>query len=119
MSGDFHDCMNFKNHKKWFKVKLIFNLPHKTFLMLDNASNHNKIIKPVPTSNSRKQTVQWLTCFFSGKGKNQWHSQEFGSRRVQLGSGEGGFCRNVLENRVGSNREVSINTYNNIKNLIF
>ncbi|XP_046684781.1 uncharacterized protein LOC124370533 [Homalodisca vitripennis] len=60
-SGDYHDCMNFKNYKKYLQEKLIPNLPPKTVLVIDNASYHNKQLNPAPTSNSKKaEIIQWL-----------------------------------------------------------
>lgn len=60
-SGDYHECMNFTNYKKWLTEQLIPNLPPQTVLVIDNASYHNKQINPAPNSSSKKaDIVQWL-----------------------------------------------------------
>lgn len=60
-SGDYHDCMNFNNYKRWLKDQLIPNLPEKSVLVIDNASYHNVQLNPSPTSNTKKaDMIRWL-----------------------------------------------------------
>jgi transposase len=61
-TGDYHDDMNFTNYQKWLTEKLIPNLEPRSVVIIDNASYHNKLVNPAPTSNSKKaDMIQWLT----------------------------------------------------------
>lgn len=60
-SGDYHDNMNFQNYEKWLKTQLIPNLPENSVVVVDNASYHNKLEEPAPTSSTRKaDMLAWL-----------------------------------------------------------
>lgn len=50
---DYHD-MNFENYSKWVTTSLIPNLPPKSVIVIDNASYHNVLEEPVPSTKNRK-----------------------------------------------------------------
>lgn len=61
-TGDYHKEMNFENYKRWITEKLIPNLEPRSVVVIDNASYHNKILNPAPTSAYKKSDmIQWLT----------------------------------------------------------
>jgi transposase len=60
-SGDYHKDMNFDNYERWLRTQLIPNLKPNSVLIIDNASYHNVVENPAPSSNSRKAEMrQWL-----------------------------------------------------------
>jgi transposase len=60
-TGDYHSNMNADNYQKWVIEKLLPNLPPQSVLVVDNASYHNVVSDPVPSSNSRKSDMlAWL-----------------------------------------------------------
>jgi len=61
-TGDYHGQMNQELFTKWFKEKLIPNIPGNSLIVMDNASYHN-ILSPhsAPTSVcSKKKIRDWL-----------------------------------------------------------
>lgn len=60
-TGDYHNDMNADNYENWLKNKLIPNLPSHSVLVIDNAPYHNKKLRKVPNSTSRKaEMIEWL-----------------------------------------------------------
>lgn len=43
--------------KKWFKNRLLQNLPKHSVIVMDNASYHSRQEKKIPTKCSRKQEI--------------------------------------------------------------
>ncbi len=61
-TGDYHGQMNGHLFQKWFKEKLIPNIPEHSNIILDNASYHNvlsEISAPIPQS-SKSRIYDWL-----------------------------------------------------------
>ncbi|XP_077283238.1 uncharacterized protein LOC143909211 [Arctopsyche grandis] len=62
--GDYHNNMNAINYQKWIKEKLVPNLQPQSVIVIGNASYHNVMSEPMPTSNSRKaDMLAWLRKF--------------------------------------------------------
>ena len=61
-TGDYHGQMNADIFQKWFKEKLLPNIPARSFIILDNASYHNSLsVNSAPTATCSKQRIQaWL-----------------------------------------------------------
>jgi transposase len=61
-TGDYHGQMNHELFTKWFKEKLLPNIPANALIVMDNASYHNVLSShSSPTSNSKKEViVDWL-----------------------------------------------------------
>jgi transposase len=61
-TGDYHGQMNQEMFTKWFKEKLLPNIPAGSFIIMDNASYHN-ILSPhsAPTPSCKKEKIRsWL-----------------------------------------------------------
>ncbi|MBI5345573.1 MAG: transposase [Chlamydiae bacterium] len=61
-TGDYHGQMNADIFQKWFKEKLLPNIPPNSFIILDNASYHNTLSNSSsPTAACSKKRIQnWL-----------------------------------------------------------
>lgn len=61
-TGDYHGQMNASLFQKWFKEKLIPNLPDNSLIIMDNASYHNILsVYSPPTSTCKKDRIwKWL-----------------------------------------------------------
>lgn len=61
-TGDYHGQMNHELFAKWFKEKLIPNIPDNSLIVMDNASYHNILSShSTPTSTSSKKKIRdWL-----------------------------------------------------------
>lgn len=61
-TGDYHGQMNAEIFQKWWKEKLLPNIPNNSLIVLDNASYHNTLSKySPPTSTCAKQRIrEWL-----------------------------------------------------------
>lgn len=61
-TGDYHGQMNQEMFTKWFREKLLPNIPAGSLIIMDNASYHN-ILSPLsaPTPSCKKEKIQsWL-----------------------------------------------------------
>ncbi len=61
-TGDYHGQMNSDLFTKWFKEKLIPNIPDNSIIVMDNAPYHNTLSSqsaPTPVS-SKKKIRDWL-----------------------------------------------------------
>ncbi len=61
-TGDYHGQMNQKMFTKWFKERLLPNIPARSLIIMDNASYHN-VLSPAsaPTPSCKKEKIQsWL-----------------------------------------------------------
>jgi transposase len=61
-TGDYHGQMNQGMFTKWFKEKLLPNIPDNSLIIMDNASYHN-VLAPLsaPTPSCKKEKIQsWL-----------------------------------------------------------
>nr|CAD7392592.1 unnamed protein product [Timema cristinae] len=59
---DYHDEMDGKMYEKYFREKLLPNIPSNSVIVLDNASIHSTIKESIPTKSSTKIIIQsWLT----------------------------------------------------------
>ncbi len=61
-TGDYHGQMNNELFTKWFKEKLLPNIPENSIIVMDNASYHNILSPhsaPTPTC-SKKKIRDWL-----------------------------------------------------------
>jgi len=61
-TGDYHGQMNGELFQKWFRDKLIPNIPENSNIILDNASYHNVLSEsspPIPQS-SKARIYDWL-----------------------------------------------------------
>lgn len=61
-TGDYHGQMNQEMFTKWFKEKLLPNIPDNSLIIMDNASYHN-ILSPLsaPTPSCKKEKIRfWL-----------------------------------------------------------
>jgi transposase len=61
-TGDYHGQMNQEMFTKWFKEKLLPNIPARSLIIMDNASYHN-VLSPVsaPTPSCKKEKIRsWL-----------------------------------------------------------
>jgi len=61
-TGDYHGHMNQGLFTKWFKEKLLPNIPPNSLIVMDNASYHNVLsIHSAPTATSNKDKIRfWL-----------------------------------------------------------
>jgi len=61
-TGDYHGQMDYDNFSKWFKERLLPNVPDNSIIIMDNASYHNATEENrFPKSNARKEKLrQWL-----------------------------------------------------------
>lgn len=61
-TGDYHGQMNAEIFQKWWKEKLLPNIPNNSLIVLDNASYHNTLsIHSAPTPTCSKQRIrEWL-----------------------------------------------------------
>lgn len=61
-TGDYHGQMNWDLFSKWFKERLLPNIPPKSLIVMDNAKYHNILSEhSAPTSNCSKQKIKhWL-----------------------------------------------------------
>ena len=61
-TGDYHGQMNQELFTKWFKEKLIPNIPKKSLIIMDNASYHNILSDhSAPTAKCKKEKIRsWL-----------------------------------------------------------
>ena len=61
-TGDYHEAMDAGNFSKWLKQELLPNIPHKSLLILDNASYHNVLSSDTfPQPHHKKAELQqWL-----------------------------------------------------------
>jgi hypothetical protein len=54
--------MNATDYQKWLTEKLIWNLPPKSVLVVDNAPIHNVKFNKAPTSQTTNaKMMEWLT----------------------------------------------------------
>ena len=61
-TGDYHGQMNQELFTKWFREKLLPNIPQKSLIIMDNASYHN-VLSPhsAPTAACKKDKIRsWL-----------------------------------------------------------
>ena len=61
-TGDYHGQMNQELFTKWFREKLLPNIPARSLIIMDNAAYHN-VLSPVsaPTPSCKKEKIQsWL-----------------------------------------------------------
>lgn len=61
-TGDYHGQMNQKMFTKWFREKLLPNIPAGSLIIMDNASYHN-VLSPLsaPTPSCKKEKIRsWL-----------------------------------------------------------
>ena len=61
-TGDYHGQMNQGIFTKWFREKLLPNIPDNSLIIMDNASYHN-VLSPVsaPTPSCKKEKIRsWL-----------------------------------------------------------
>ncbi|MBL0702128.1 MAG: transposase [Desulfosarcina sp.] len=61
-TGDYHGQMNQDMFTKWFREKLLPNIPARSLIIMDNASYHN-VLSPVsaPTPSCKKEKIRsWL-----------------------------------------------------------
>ncbi len=61
-TGDYHVQMNQEMFTKWFREKLLPNIPARSLIIMDNASYHN-VLSPVsaPTPSCKKEKIRsWL-----------------------------------------------------------
>lgn len=63
-TGDYHGQMNATIFQKWFKEKLIPNIPKNSYIILDNAAYHNVLSESsAPTSGCSKGRIRdWLAA---------------------------------------------------------
>ena len=61
-TGDYHGQMNQELFTKWFREKLIPNIPQKSLIIMDNASYHNVLsTHSAPTATCKKEKIRfWL-----------------------------------------------------------
>lgn len=60
--GDYHDEMDGPMYEKYFKEKLLPNIPPNSVIVLDNATIHSRKTERLPTKNNTKLAIQsWLT----------------------------------------------------------
>ena len=61
-TGDYHGQMNHKLFTKWFREKLLPNIPKNSLIIMDNASYHNVLsVHSSPTVNCKKEKIRdWL-----------------------------------------------------------
>jgi len=57
-TGDYHGQMNQEMFTKWFKKKLLPNIPDNSLIIMDNASYHN-VLAPLlaPTPLYKKEKI--------------------------------------------------------------
>jgi transposase len=61
-TGDYHGQMNQEMFTKWFREKLLPNIPAGSLIIMDNASYHN-VLSPLsaPTPSCKKEKIRsWL-----------------------------------------------------------
>lgn len=57
-TGDYHGQMNAQLFQKWFREKLIPNIPKNSLIIMDNASYHNTLSAcSPPTPNCKKERI--------------------------------------------------------------
>ena len=57
-TGDYHGQMNADLFQRWFKEKLIPNIPENALIIMDNAPYHNVLTESSPPiSRSSKQRI--------------------------------------------------------------
>lgn len=61
-TGDYHGQMNQELFTKWFREKLLPNIPPKSLIIMDNAAYHNVLSKySAPTATCNKEKIRsWL-----------------------------------------------------------
>ena len=61
-TGDYHGQMNQELFTKWFREKLLPNIPPKSLIIMDNAAYHNVLSKhSAPTATCKKERIRsWL-----------------------------------------------------------
>ena len=61
-TGDYHTNMNWDNFSKWFKEKLLKNIPENSLIVMDNAPYHNVLVEEAfpKKSHSVKRLREWL-----------------------------------------------------------
>lgn len=61
-TGDYHGQMNIALFTKWFREKLIPNIPESSLIIMDNASYHNTLsVHSAPTPSCSKSKIKdWL-----------------------------------------------------------
>lgn len=61
-TGDYHGQMNYDLFAKWFKERLLPNIPNNSLIIMDNASYHNVLSEnSAPTASCKKEVIQsWL-----------------------------------------------------------
>ncbi len=61
-SGDYHGDMNANLFQKWFKEKLLPNIPNNSIIVMDNAAYHNELAPNSPPTPSCTKNVikKWL-----------------------------------------------------------
>lgn len=61
-TGDYHGQMNQELFTKWFREKLLPNIPKNSLIIMDNAAYHNVLsAHSSPTPTSKKETIRaWL-----------------------------------------------------------
>lgn len=61
-TGDYHGQMNHELFTKWFREKLLPNIPENSLIIMDNASYHNVLsVHSSPTENCQKERIRdWL-----------------------------------------------------------
>ncbi len=62
-TGDYHTNMNWDNFSKWFKDKLLKNIPKNSLIIMDNAAYHNVLVEEAfpKKSHSVKRLREWLS----------------------------------------------------------
>jgi len=62
-TGDYHTNMNWDNFSKWFKEKLLKNIPKNSIIIMDNAAYHNVLVEEAfpKKSHSVKRLREWLS----------------------------------------------------------
>jgi len=61
-TGDYHGQMNQEMFTKWFRDKLLPNIPESSLIIMDNASYHNALsTHSAPTATCKKERIRlWL-----------------------------------------------------------
>ena len=61
--GDYHTNMNWNNFSRWFKEKLLKNIPKNSLIIMDNAAYHNVLAEGEypKKSHSIKRLREWLS----------------------------------------------------------
>lgn len=63
-TGDYHGQMNAELFQKWFKERLLPNIPANSLIIMDNAAYHTPLAEnSAPTDSCSKSKIQhWLEC---------------------------------------------------------